>query len=95
MFDLTPRETLGLIGWSCLAVTTLIIVFSVTKSPYEIIESFVNWVKSTKKRKRGKSDKGRHHIEEVPGGSDGKDDPQVADHSSDDGTHQDGQKEAA
>lgn len=95
MFDLTPRETLGLIGWSCMAVTILIIVFSVTKSPYEIIEGIVNWVKSTKKRKDKRTAEGRHHIVEDADGPDGKDDPQVADHSSDDSAHQDGEKETA
>lgn len=95
MFD-TPRETIQTIGLGCLAITFLIIFFSLTRSPYEIIEGIVNWVKSTKKRKKNsKPVEGRHHVVEVPDGPDGKDDSQVADHQGDDGAHEDGKEQAA
>lgn len=92
---MTLKEKLELVGWSCVAITSMIIIFSVTRSPYEIIEGVVNWVKSTKKRKDKKTIEGRHHIAEAGNGPDGENDTPVADHSGDDGAHEDVKAEAA
>lgn len=91
----SPRDAILTVGLGCLAITFMIILFSLTRTPYEIIEGIVNWVKSTKRRKDKKTTEGRHHIVEDADGPDGKDDSQVADHPSDDRAHQDGEKEAA
>lgn len=95
MWDMTPRETLALIGWSCLAITALIIVFSVTKSPYEMVEGVVNWVKGLRLKKSKKVDPRHRLIEEGWSGSDSEDDPQVAADQGDDSARTDDAKEAA
>lgn len=91
---MSPRDKLALIGWSCLAIVALVILFSVTRSPYEIIEGIVNWFKTLRVKKK-KPVEGRHHLVEVEDGRDGEDDSPVADHPGSDGPHQDDEKEAA
>ncbi len=92
---MTPRDKLALLGWSCMAITSLIIIFSVTRSPYEIIEGIVKWVKTLRAKKKENPVEGRHHVVEGGDGPDVEDDSQVADHQGDDGTHQNGEKETA
>ena len=95
---MTPRDKLELIGWSSLALTALILFFSFTRSPYEWYEWAAGKVAELRdrlKRKGKESEPGRHHIAEDVDGPDVQDDSQVADHSSDDSAHRDGEKEAA
>ena len=91
---MTPREVILTVGFGCLGITFLIILFSFIGSPYELVERFVEWVKRLRLERATKADKakkGRHHLN----GPDSQDDPQVADHPSDDSAYQDDEKEAA
>lgn len=91
---MTPREKLEIIGWSCIGITVMILFFSFTRSPVELLEMFVNWAKNLSFKRKPRPVEGRHQLRDDHG-PDVEDDPQVADHPSDDSAHQDGEKEAA
>lgn len=91
----TPREVILLVGIGCLGITFLIIFFSLTRSPYEMVEGLINWIKGLRLKKVKKADARHRLIEEGWSGPDSKDDPQVAADSGDDGARSDDAKEAA
>lgn len=92
MPDLSPRDWFELIGWTLVAVTALIIIFSLTLSPYEIVERIVGWIKTLRKPAKRDKKTGRHQLKEDDGAERGA---QVAADPSGDGAHQDDEKEAA
>lgn len=95
---MTPRDKLELIGWSSLALTALILFFSLTRGPsewYEWAAGRVTEIRDRLRRKSKAAKPGRHHVVEDADGPDVQDDPQVADHPGDDSAHQDGEKETA
>ena len=54
---MTPREVILTVGFGCLGITFLIILFSFIGSPYELVERFVEWVKRLRLERATKADK--------------------------------------